>query len=814
MALVAAWKDAADPTAAVAELVRWHDEHRAALPEPVEGPAVDQDLCTGLAASGVDLSHLPAALAAPYGGAEARVRWAEDARAASCGLGAVRLAGASLNLCRVLSELGRVPAVLAAADAALAESAGEVTGYEPYLELERATALRLLGRWDDMRVALERVDRAIDTKRFPPQALVRPSWCGEHVELYLQFGTPRQAALWLEREEAAVRAIPLRYPSLEAGAGLHRADVDLAARRYHEVLERTAAMLDDATLVGSVPGMRAQLELRRGLALLHVDEEGATERGIELLGAAAESGELGTGERVRANLWLAHEHVNAGEREPAGEALARAEEMLGGAASSEQEPPRTAEQRGEVYLRALAAAMRARERELADVAPGVREALASRLRSGAERLITSWADTPLLAGGIGFLNYGGRRLVLEQFVALAVDSGRDVEVEDAFELLLSAQAQGTLARRLEAEPGDLARIRSELLRPGAGMLVLFPGPTRSYLFALDREAFFVEELASFEALRDAQKPLLRSLLTAPRREGRAIHPDDLARAQRAGERLADELLPESVRAKLKGWSEVLLVSMDLEGPLPIEALPVPGLGLLGAERALTHLPSVAVGLALAARAREAAARDGVLLVAAPEHAAVDRASFGGLVDLPFDESDAEVLEDALGDRLSLLSGTDAVADELRAALAEAPEVLHLLCHGVYAPERERPAALVLSGVGAASGLLTCDDVEALAVPPLVFLSSCGSARGPLRLGDDGIAHLGGAFLWAGADTVLLSHAGQDYAASVALSEHLYAALAGGASPSEALRQARAALTDDARFAHPHYYALLRAVGLR
>ncbi len=95
----------------------------------------------------------------------------------------------------------------------------------------------------------------------------------------------------------------------------------------------------------------------------------------------------------------------------------------------------------------------------------------------------------------------------------------------------------------------------------------------------------------------------------------------------------------------------------------------------------------------------------------------------------------------------------------------------------------------------------------------MILSACGSARGPLRLGADGVVSLGGAFLSAGARCVILSRFDLELGAVLALMQTLHERLAAGASPAEALRAARHALSADPRFAHPFYFAGLQAVGL-
>ena len=118
-------------------------------------------------------------------------------------------------------------------------------------------------------------------------------------------------------------------------------------------------------------------------------------------------------------------------------------------------------------------------------------------------------------------------------------------------------------------------------------------------------------------------------------------------------------------------------------------------------------------------------------------------------------------------------------------------IVHFVAHGAYRSEHERGAALVLGP----DEFLLADDVERLALGGLVILSSCGSAQGPPRVGDDELTHLGGSFLRAGARAVILARARVEYGATQRLMETLYARLAEGASPAEALRAGRVALSE-------------------
>jgi hypothetical protein len=124
---------------------------------------------------------------------------------------------------------------------------------------------------------------------------------------------------------------------------------------------------------------------------------------------------------------------------------------------------------------------------------------------------------------------------------------------------------------------------------------------------------------------------------------------------------------------------------------------------------------------------------------------------------------------------------------------------------------------VLSADGSDDGLFRCEDVERGGAPRLVVLSSCRTASGPTRKGDPGSADMGGAWLAAGAQAVVLSHADLRFEEAARTSLVLHRALAEGGSPAEGLRAARAELLEslgaESRGEAPFRCGMLGVVGL-
>ena len=244
---------------------------------------------------------------------------------------------------------------------------------------------------------------------------------------------------------------------------------------------------------------------------------------------------------------------------------------------------------------------------------------------------------------------------------------------------------------------------------------------------------------------------------------------------------------------------------------------------LGLARALYRLPSVPLQLWLARRpprARGEPERD-LYLVAAPLQATELGELWPGMPELPllpFGEEEQEQLTGAYGEGRALVRTGPSASHETLAALAPGTtRTLQFVAHGAFLQDEdhERGACIILAPAdGFPDGLLWCDDVEQLTSPAeLVVLTACGSARGPQRIGDDGVAHLGGAFLIAGARAVVVAKSDVEYYATLDLMEVFHRRLSEGASPAQALRDARRELAATPGREHPFYHSLIQVLGL-
>jgi CHAT domain-containing protein len=302
------------------------------------------------------------------------------------------------------------------------------------------------------------------------------------------------------------------------------------------------------------------------------------------------------------------------------------------------------------------------------------------------------------------------------------------------------------------------------------------------------------------------------LAVVARRDGSAVvrlgPPDAISQAlAAAAPQEHDVLAPGAVdraRAALLGRLALrpddrrILVSPDG----PVAHVPFP---LLEADREVVLVPSGSTYAML--RARTGARGEGVLALGDPAYGTAS----GGLPLAPLPSSRAEA--EAVGD--VRLLGDAATEDGLHRALAGRPRwrAVHFACHGVLDADRPLLSALALTPGGGDDGLLVAHEILRMDVPAdLVVLSGCDTGRGKAFRGE-GTLGLSRAFLLAGAPRVVASLWKVDDEATRTFMEAFYARWKAGSPTHAALREARARVRSDARWAHPRHWAAFVLWGL-
>ena len=421
-----------------------------------------------------------------------------------------------------------------------------------------------------------------------------------------------------------------------------------------------------------------------------------------------------------------------------------------------------------------------------------------------QSFLESWRSVQVRGGGVGFLEFGPRRVIASELVRATIarypgEAGRFA----ALQHVLEAQELGHFARSAGYRPTPLGDVLDELTDASSGLLVFLSGHRATHVFALDAEEIVHAEIPGPHVLREAAAPWLDELNHRPRRDRSPKRADVHA----LGEPLAKLLFPAEVRERIASWDAVTVIGLAFLRRLPLECLPFGAQSAaesLGTSKAISQLPSMPVGMVLRERSLPEKGELDLVLLAAPKFSPQVLESVEAI---PYQPEHAERLTRGFASERVLEPVRDeATRTVLLDPRLETAALLHLFTHGVSLTDRSRTSALALAPTTKDdSGVLDCEFVENhVAAPPVVLLSACRAGAGRTRWGDDGPAHLGGAFLAAGAQVVVLSPVALELVAQSRFAEHFQLRLLAGDSVREAARAARAALAKRSGTEHPYF----------
>lgn len=441
------------------------------------------------------------------------------------------------------------------------------------------------------------------------------------------------------------------------------------------------------------------------------------------------------------------------------------------------------------------------------------------------------------------------RLLFEEAEAASADATRhDAALREAFAVAERARARALLDALHEAgvaadgadapdaadaadaagwiRPVDVDGARAGL-GPDAALVSWSLAGERAYVFAVTAEDLRAQALeVAPEALEERVAGYVELLAE---RDGEAWRP--------VGRRLSVELL-DPLRALGPAVRRLVLVPDGALHRLPFEALPLePDGDPLVARFEVTYAPSATVHRLLAARApRDAAGEPGAVWVfgappvpAPGPHAAGDGEAMRGLElyaaegfapgPLPHAAREAREVAAIAGRLGRLWIGAEATEPRLKAPGADAAGVLHLATHGLVSHRSAARSALLLApsaggaaGDGDEDGFLQTAEICRLQLrDPLVVLSACESARGPLLAGE-GVQGLARGFLFAGARAVVATLWNVGDAATADFMRRFYRRLAEGDAPAAALRAAKLETLAEDATASPRTWAAYVVIG--
>jgi CHAT domain-containing protein len=436
-----------------------------------------------------------------------------------------------------------------------------------------------------------------------------------------------------------------------------------------------------------------------------------------------------------------------------------------------------------------------------------------------QQVTTSWAATPVRDGGVGFLHYVHRRNDLAQLVAITLRADeRDgiptaAAIAKALELVMAAQTHGALARALRP-PATTAKAVQAALRPGHTVLVFLPARAGTHVFTVTCDELDHVQLPDGALLlRDGVQIFLDLLRDATVRLDQTPTEAEALRAdlRKAGQALVDILFSRQVATTLAKTQALTVIGAELlHGPisgraeagflnyLPIECLPWADDRLFGQQFAIDHNSSLPVWLQLMARDGVTGADSELCVfgVLGKDEGPAPRLVASAKAAAAADRADAAKKwfageREYLDAKCTITAVRGAGMSAARKPSPKAGRVAVFVGHGGYDAANERGSWLQLH-----DHLLHCTDAQALGRPDapfadLVVLAACNAAKGPNRAGDS-LANLGGAFLLAGASTVVQSRFELPLKATVSLLGTLLRELAAGTSCAEAMRAARAA----------------------
>ena len=391
---------------------------------------------------------------------------------------------------------------------------------------------------------------------------------------------------------------------------------------------------------------------------------------------------------------------------------------------------------------------------------------------------------------------------------------RDPDVgydRQAYAIAQRAKAR-TLLDALGAETIRVPPAAPELVQERLGtdlLLEYFLGPERAYLWVLRRDDLAMVDLGPAGTLRRQVRELLLAIGTneVPAGGGLAALGERLigpAEAWlQAGRRL--RVAPDGILAhvpfgllpsdRFPAIVGSMIVSMIPSGsmltrdrvPASSEAAALRFLGFADAEMGAGQAPEPGGGRA----------------------ALVRRFDLG-----PLPNSSAELANGAaaIGGNSRLITGAEATEAEFRASTALGSRVLHVAAHAILDSRSTGGSAIVLTPDGSDDGLLHSREVAGLELrADLAVLAACRTARGS-ESDESGVGSLTGAFLAAGADSVVATLWDVDDAATAALMQQFYYFLGRGFEVDVALQRAQLRLIEHPDWNRPQVWAAFVVAG--
>ena len=364
----------------------------------------------------------------------------------------------------------------------------------------------------------------------------------------------------------------------------------------------------------------------------------------------------------------------------------------------------------------------------------------------------------------------------------------------ALEIAESSRARALMDKlRIQnvGRAGSAVSFQRSAKASGHVLLSYWVAPDRSYLWAVNGSGVKTYPLPGEARIRDMVKAYDAFI---------QAHRDPRTTENPAGKQLYDTLIAPAAGMTGKDAKLVIVPDGPLYG-LNFETLPAPGPPAHYWIEDVTVSVAPSLDLLEAGRGGQGQLARSLLLIGNP--VSPDRAEFP---DLKFAAQEMERIRGDLATfRAVMREGRDAEPGAYQRANPAEFGFIHLVAHAVADASEPLESAVILSPGGTGFKPRTRDVLNIPLQAGLVTISACRGAGARVYAGE-GLVGFPWAFLQAGARNVIAGLWEVDDRSTADLMGNLYAAIARGADPARALREAKlAAIHSSGAYQKPYYW---------
>lgn len=366
-------------------------------------------------------------------------------------------------------------------------------------------------------------------------------------------------------------------------------------------------------------------------------------------------------------------------------------------------------------------------------------------------------------------------------------------------------------------PFGYADIRQELLGEGTALVEFILGEEYSFAFLATKETLALAKLPAAKNIFPLVSNYLRFLNHKERKE---------FKAKKGGQRLYELLLGKFHTHLQNGITKIIIVPDGFLYYLPFESVVMVESTVSGKRRPGSYLieryeisygPSASGIIQLRERRKEEHPGKDLLAIANPTLLESQKLIYG----LPYDLPDLRfALQEVRSisrffdsQRATILLGSQTEEGRLKSLDWRKYRIVHFAAHGVVEDDTWKHSGLLLwrEEESEEDGFFQPRDIYLLKLASdLVVLSACQTGKGSLESGE-GLLGFAGAFLFAGADSVIVSQWNIVDQSTSRFMEDLYKSLTEGKPIPQALREAKVKMIHS-EYSHPYFWAPFILIG--